>query len=92
MTGSLDPATEVTPDVDLIPREFYELAPVLGDADWPGFGPPLGSDDLWTAWEVDELVYIQVGRVYEDGSVLPHNNATSRVVGTAWVSGAVQTQ
>jgi hypothetical protein len=47
---------------------------------------------VWSDWDPDQVIYIAVGRVVEDGGTLPYNNAKSGVVGSYWVVGAAFTQ
>jgi len=142
-------ATQVTPGT------VYDLDPVTGNADWPGFGikkvvkvpgtftvstpamnksiPPTvpqsislswgGSpgdyvlvfilrqteyyyaddgvvtcavaDDgsftipanVWPTWTAGEFLHVEVGRVLESSTILPHNNAENRMPGIYWYYG-----
>jgi hypothetical protein len=43
---------------------------------------------LWTDWQTDDGILIYVGRYHEpDNVVMPHNNATSAVIGSYWTVG-----
>jgi hypothetical protein len=140
-----------------VPGTVYDLSPVAGNADWPGFDipglvelppafnvltpnldkvgtlPPLVSqsftitwdgaggdymvlfilrqnqgtyvndgvvtcamvDDgsftvplgVWPDWQIGDFLHIEIGRVYQSSTILPHNNAENRMAGIYWVYG-----
>ncbi|MEQ1502107.1 MAG: IPT/TIG domain-containing protein, partial [Myxococcota bacterium] len=152
----------LTPNVDVVPGLLYDLDPVAGNADWPGFGvdgivevPPAftvtvpdldranapnvtrsftlewdggGGDyvliyilrqylplfgnwtndgvvtcavsdtgvftipsNVWPDWYVDDFLHIEVGRVIERHTVLPHDGSESRTMGIYWYYGGAYT-
>jgi hypothetical protein len=46
--------------------------------------------NTWPDWFSGDLLYFNIGRVHDDGGVLPHNDGQNDLAGVYWVVGAVE--
>jgi hypothetical protein len=75
---------------DATTDQWYDDGVVTCAADDTGAVTIPGS--VWPDWYAGDVVLLELGRVVEDGGVMPHNNGHNDIAGINWVLGAVQTR